>query len=108
AYATAVTGGGEISTETTRGRTPVSGPEASFPVPAAAGARSPATRERRERIRRRDSLYRRCLGVADMWAVGLSLLIGTVGLGDDSLTVGSLAVPPLFVVLVKTLGLYDR
>jgi len=77
-------------------------------VPAAAGARSPATRERRERIRRRDSLYRRCLGVADMWAVGLSLLIGTVGLGDDSLTVGSLAVPPLFVVLVKTLGLYDR
>jgi exopolysaccharide biosynthesis polyprenyl glycosylphosphotransferase len=65
-------------------------------------------RHRREVIRRRDSLFRRALGIADMWAIGISLLVVGVILGHNKLTVATLAVPPLFVVLVKAMGLYDR
>ena len=43
-----------------------------------------------------------------MWAIGLSLLISGVIFGDDQLTVATLAIPPMFVVLVKAMGLYDR
>jgi exopolysaccharide biosynthesis polyprenyl glycosylphosphotransferase len=67
-----------------------------------------AARRRRAVIRRRDSLYRRSLGIADMWAIGVSLLISGVAFGDDRLTVATLAIPLLFVVLVKAMGLYDR
>jgi exopolysaccharide biosynthesis polyprenyl glycosylphosphotransferase len=63
---------------------------------------------RAEVIRRRDTTYRRLLAVADMWAAALSLLTSAVLLGDDRLTVATLAVPPLFVLVAKALGLYDR
>jgi len=63
---------------------------------------------RREVIHRRDSMFPRPLGVADMWAIGPSLLLTGVIFGDDRLTVATLAVPTLFVVLVKAMGLYDR
>lgn len=64
--------------------------------------------ERRRLIRSRDSLFRRSLGVADMWAVGLALVVSGVILGDDQLTLATLALPPLFVIVCKAMGLYDR
>jgi exopolysaccharide biosynthesis polyprenyl glycosylphosphotransferase len=59
-------------------------------------------------IGRRDSLYRRLLALADMCAVTLALTFSAIVLGDDRLTIASLAVPPLFVLVVKAAGLYDR
>src|SRR5712692_9374045 len=67
-----------------------------------------AYRKRRESIRRRDALFRRSLGVADVWAIGLALYLGVVAIGGDKLRMATLAVPPLFVILVKAMGLYDR
>lgn len=58
--------------------------------------------------RRRDSLFRRMLGCADMLAVSAAVLIPTVALGGSGLRPGALIVPPLFVVLCKAVGLYDR
>jgi exopolysaccharide biosynthesis polyprenyl glycosylphosphotransferase len=46
--------------------------------------------------------------VADALAISLAVLVGAVVVGDAQLTLASLAVPPLFVVIAKTLGLYDR
>lgn len=57
---------------------------------------------------RRDSLFRRSLGVADMWAVSLALVSSAALLGDDRLTLGAIAVPVLFVAVAKITGLYDR
>src|SRR5215210_992210 len=68
----------------------------------------PAPSLRRAAMRRRDSLFRRALGVADMVAVGLALVVSSVVLGGDQLTLATLAVPPLFVVVCKAMGLYDR
>jgi exopolysaccharide biosynthesis polyprenyl glycosylphosphotransferase len=75
------------------------------PAPATLAA---AAKRRRDSIRRRDSLFRRSLGVADAWAVGAALVIGGAVLGENHLTFATLAVPPLFVVVCKALGLYDR
>src|SRR5438876_451630 len=63
---------------------------------------------RRRQLIRRDSAFRRALGVADMLSIvlalgGTSLLFATGGI-----TWATVAVPPLFVVLCKALGLYDR
>jgi len=63
---------------------------------------------RRELIRRRDSLFRRSLGVADVCAVALALFVSVVAIGDDRLKLAALAVPPVFVLLVKATGLYER
>jgi exopolysaccharide biosynthesis polyprenyl glycosylphosphotransferase len=62
----------------------------------------------RNSVRRRESISRRVLGVADALAVSCALVVGVVVVGHGGLTLASLAVPPLFVVVAKTLGLYDR
>jgi exopolysaccharide biosynthesis polyprenyl glycosylphosphotransferase len=59
-------------------------------------------------VRRRESISRRVLGLADALAVSCALVVGAVVVGHGQLTLASIAVPPLFVVLAKTLGLYDR
>lgn len=62
----------------------------------------------RELSRTRDALFRRSLAVADMAAVAAAV-IGTVLLGQgDSLTLSAVAVPVVFVAVVKAMGLYDR
>jgi exopolysaccharide biosynthesis polyprenyl glycosylphosphotransferase len=63
---------------------------------------------RLEVIRARDALFRRSLAVADVLSVAIALVVGAVVFGDDQLRLAALAVPPAFVVLVKSLGLYDR
>jgi exopolysaccharide biosynthesis polyprenyl glycosylphosphotransferase len=56
----------------------------------------------------RDSTSRRLLALADMSAALIALTFSAIVLGDDSLTLGTLAVPFLFVGVAKALGLYDR
>jgi exopolysaccharide biosynthesis polyprenyl glycosylphosphotransferase len=56
----------------------------------------------------RDSIFRRALALADALAVVAALLVSAVILGDDSLTLGSIAVPVIFVGVAKAMGLYDR
>ncbi|HKG36025.1 MAG TPA: exopolysaccharide biosynthesis polyprenyl glycosylphosphotransferase [Solirubrobacterales bacterium] len=66
-------------------------------------------RRRREVIRRREAVYKRALAVADLCAVGVALVAGALILGEDSLTIaGTIAALLLVVVVMKTLGLYDR
>jgi exopolysaccharide biosynthesis polyprenyl glycosylphosphotransferase len=48
------------------------------------------------------------LGVADMWAAGLTLVITCTVLGNHNLTWATLAVPPLFLLGCKAVGLYER
>ncbi len=60
------------------------------------------------RISKRDTLFRRALALADMAAVTIALTLSAVVLGDDRLTLATLAVPLAFVLVVKALGLYDR
>jgi len=67
-----------------------------------------AEERRRVRIRGRESAYRRALGLADMLAVGLALAVSNALLAADQLTVATLAVPPLFLIVCKAMGLYDR
>jgi exopolysaccharide biosynthesis polyprenyl glycosylphosphotransferase len=67
-----------------------------------------AEERRRVRIRRRESVYRRALGVADMLAVALALAVSNALLAADQLTIATLAVPPLFMIVCKAMGLYDR
>ncbi len=43
-----------------------------------------------------------------MLAVGSALTVSAILLGDDQLALASLAVPVVFVVIVKAMGLYDR
>ena len=64
--------------------------------------------DRREVSRKRDALFRRSLAVADMTAVALAVL-GAVALDSpDSLMPLAIAVPLVFVAVVKAMGLYDR
>src|SRR4051812_26115417 len=58
-------------------------------------------------IRRRDSLFRRSLGLADVAAVSLSLFAGAVLIGGHQLASGALAAPLMFVLIAKAVGLYD-
>jgi exopolysaccharide biosynthesis polyprenyl glycosylphosphotransferase len=62
----------------------------------------------RNSVRRRESISRRALGIADALAVSCALLVGAVVIGDGRPTPATLAVPPLFVVVAKVFGLYDR
>jgi hypothetical protein len=62
---------------------------------------------RRRQLIRRDSVFRRALGLADMTSIVTAL--GVVSLVDGHhFEWAILAVPPLFVLLCKALGLYDR
>jgi len=83
--------------------------EPALPGPASIDEPAPlASAGFSNRVRRRDSLYRRSLAVADMCAAAIALACSAVLLGDDRLTIASLAVLPVFVAVVKTMGLYDR
>lgn len=63
--------------------------------------------EGRERARKRDALFRRTLAIADMAAIVIATL-SAVTFGGDALVLPAIAVPILFVAVVKALGLYDR
>jgi exopolysaccharide biosynthesis polyprenyl glycosylphosphotransferase len=57
---------------------------------------------------RREALHRRLLGVADVVAASLALLVVLNLLGDDHTALAALVGTPLVVVLFKIAGLYDR
>jgi len=57
---------------------------------------------------RRDAFYRRLLAAADVVAAGFALLLSVSVLGDDHLTLATLAILPLVVLVSKAIGLYDR
>lgn len=59
-------------------------------------------------VRRRDTVCRRPLAVADLVAATAVLTLGTVVLGGDRVTVALVAVIPLVVLVSKVIGLYDR
>jgi exopolysaccharide biosynthesis polyprenyl glycosylphosphotransferase len=63
---------------------------------------------RRRQLVRRDSAFRRALGVGDMLSILLALVATSVLFGSGGITWATLAVPPLFVLVCKALGLYDR
>ena len=63
---------------------------------------------RRAVVRRRDAIFRRALVLADVTAISLSLLFAAVVMGGAELALGAVALPVLFVVIVKAMGLYDR
>lgn len=63
---------------------------------------------RRRQLFRRDSAFRRALGLADMLSILLALVATTVIFDSGGITWATLAVPPLFVLVCKALGLYDR
>jgi len=56
----------------------------------------------------RDRTFRRLLALADMLAVSASLVTSVIVVGSNGLTPAALAIPPLFILVVKVLGLYDR
>jgi exopolysaccharide biosynthesis polyprenyl glycosylphosphotransferase len=62
---------------------------------------------RRRELIHRDSVFRRALGLADMAAIVVALGVTSVG-GAEGVNWAILAVPPLFVLLSKGMGLYDR
>jgi exopolysaccharide biosynthesis polyprenyl glycosylphosphotransferase len=63
---------------------------------------------RRRQLIRRDSAFRRALGVADMLSIVLALGATSTLFATGGITWATIAVPPLFVLLCKALGLYDR
>jgi exopolysaccharide biosynthesis polyprenyl glycosylphosphotransferase len=67
-----------------------------------------AAERRWSQAHRRESTYRWALVLGDMLAVALALVAGNALLGTDQLTIATLAVLPLFVLVCKALGLYDR
>jgi exopolysaccharide biosynthesis polyprenyl glycosylphosphotransferase len=77
---------------------------AAVPTPAI----SPRIRDRARLIGDRDSTFRRFLALADMTAVVFALVTSALVLGNDQLTYYALLVPPVFVLVTKAMGLYDR
>jgi exopolysaccharide biosynthesis polyprenyl glycosylphosphotransferase len=65
-------------------------------------------RDRARLIGDRDSVFRRFLALADMTAVVVALVVSALVLGNDQLTYYALLVPPVFVLVTKAMGLYDR
>ena len=59
-------------------------------------------------ILQRETTFRRLLGVADGFAVSIALIVSAIAIGNDSLTYLAFAAPPLYVLLAKAMGLYDR
>lgn len=57
---------------------------------------------------KRQTMVRRLLGLADAASISVALVVSAILVGQDQLTLGILAVPPLFVLLAKAMGLYDR
>jgi exopolysaccharide biosynthesis polyprenyl glycosylphosphotransferase len=91
------------------GRASVS-PELSIPDPESAAPASSEARLlwRRRQLIRRDSAFRRTLGLADMLSILGALVATSLLFASGGITWATLAVPPLFVLLCKALGLYDR
>jgi exopolysaccharide biosynthesis polyprenyl glycosylphosphotransferase len=57
---------------------------------------------------RRDTLYRRVLGLADVLSAALAVILAVAVIGDDQLS-AVVIVPMLLIVVVgKVMGLYDR
>lgn len=57
--------------------------------------------------RLRQTIFRRALGVADAAAVTFALVSSSL-LAGGKLTLATLLVPPIFILIAKTTGLYDR
>jgi exopolysaccharide biosynthesis polyprenyl glycosylphosphotransferase len=73
------------------------------------GPRAEADASRQEgAVRERETAGRRLLGVADACAVTIALIVSAILVGGDTLTWAAFAVPPVFVLLAKAMGLYDR
>jgi exopolysaccharide biosynthesis polyprenyl glycosylphosphotransferase len=67
-----------------------------------------AEARRRAAITSHKKIYRRALAVADVLAVSAVLVVGSTVLGDDSLTLWSVAGIALLIMVMKVIGLYDR
>lgn len=63
---------------------------------------------RLKRNRRRDTTFRRLLGLADATAVAIALTSSALVFGEDAITLSLVAAPILVVVAAKAVGLYDR
>jgi exopolysaccharide biosynthesis polyprenyl glycosylphosphotransferase len=59
-------------------------------------------------VLRRDTIYRRALGLSDMVAGTLALLFAAAMLGSDALLPGAAGVIVVLVLVAKAAGLYDR
>ena len=59
-------------------------------------------------VRRRQTTFRRFLGIADALSITVALYLSAVVVGNDTLTAAALGVPLLFVFVAKLMGLYDR
>jgi exopolysaccharide biosynthesis polyprenyl glycosylphosphotransferase len=73
-----------------------------------AGAVDQSVSSRERTIQRRETTFRRLLGAADALAIALALLIDAVILGGNGLSLPTLLVPPLFILVAKAMGLYER
>ena len=63
---------------------------------------------RRQTIRHRDAAYRRALGIADIAALTLALAASVLLVPDAGLALSAFAALPIFVLIAKSWGLYDR
>jgi exopolysaccharide biosynthesis polyprenyl glycosylphosphotransferase len=61
-----------------------------------------------ESTRRRDTTYRRMLGLADVAAAAIAVLVGVPILGEDALNPVALLALPLVLLVSKITSLYDR
>jgi exopolysaccharide biosynthesis polyprenyl glycosylphosphotransferase len=61
-----------------------------------------------EPARRRDTTYRRLLGVADLSSAAIAVLVGVPLLGEDALNPLAILALPLVLMVSKVSGLYDR
>jgi exopolysaccharide biosynthesis polyprenyl glycosylphosphotransferase len=61
-----------------------------------------------EATRRRDTTYRRMLGLADVSSAAIAVLVGVPILGEDALNPLALLALPLVLVVSKVTSLYDR
>ena len=75
---------------------------------AGGGAREIPEGGANEATFRRDAIYRRSLGVADVVSAAIAVFIGVLLLGDDAISPAAFAAVPLVVLVGKLAGLYDR
>jgi len=59
-------------------------------------------------IQRRETIFRRLLGVSDALALSLAIAIGALLFGGDTVAPGAIAAPLLLILIAKAMGLYDR
>jgi exopolysaccharide biosynthesis polyprenyl glycosylphosphotransferase len=59
-------------------------------------------------VARRNAVYRRCLGVSDILAAGVALVLALTIFGDDALRATTVVALPLVILVAKFTGLYDR